>query len=272
MNIDDDKLEYVRKVANEIMPEYDGGCCQVESNAVNVFFYRLDKIKLPFTYKQYSDNEEIQATLKGYEIDKEKFWYAILFIYDITQEKCVNVLTLGDSLKVQAESLRDRLDGVNEFTITVSNKKKLKINDASLINGLCGHLDEILAGSGDTLNSRTFKLVAPSEDLYSPSIQMWFASERFLRLFKSMKIPNKRSRDSAVKYENDIVGNAIESVAVSGGNNIASYSKMLLISQLMYFMGYTRNEAFLGRDNSLRGIRKQYKGYVLNTFSKVYFA
>jgi hypothetical protein len=264
----DSKYDYVRRVANEIKPEFelddDGECVQILSETAFTFLRRMDKIKPPFTYRQFIDNEDIIATLEGYEIDPESFWLAILFVYDITQEKCVNVLTLGDSLKVQTDNLKELLTGADDFTITVAGKKKLKVNDAELIKRIRDCLDYI-SNPDNNLDGRHFKLGATSDDLYSPSIQMWYAANRFLALVQSLGLPNKRAKDSAVVF------NRYDAV-VGGGNKLVSYNKLLLVSRLMYLMRYTRNDMFLYSDNSLKGILKQYKNFELNTFSKAYFA
>ena len=50
-----------------------------------------------------------------------------------------------------------------------------------------------------------------------------------------------------------------------------SYSKLLLISRLIYFCRLTRNEAFAVDSSSLKGIVKEYGDYTFPLTSKVYF-
>ena len=47
------------------------------------------------------------ATLEGYGLDAEKFWYALLFIYDITISFCLNA---ADASKTDYEILTELND------------------------------------------------------------------------------------------------------------------------------------------------------------------
>lgn len=55
------------------------------------------------------------------------------------------------------------------------------------------------------------------------------------------------------------------------GAKTVSYSKLLLISRLIYFCRLTRNEAFAVDSSSLKGIIKEYGDYTFPLTSKVYF-
>jgi len=60
------------------------------------FFNRMCNglIKAPFSKLQFMNNDEIVSTLEGYELDAEKFWMAVLFIYDWAENqfvKCVDI-------------------------------------------------------------------------------------------------------------------------------------------------------------------------------------
>ena len=56
------------------------------------FFNRMCNglIKAPFSKLQFMNNDEIVSTLEGYELDVEKFWFALLYIYDITMDFGIN--------------------------------------------------------------------------------------------------------------------------------------------------------------------------------------
>ena len=271
MNYDSSEYELLHIITMDVKPEFDieedGSYFYYLSDAHRVFLNRKDKIKFPFTYKDYIRNEDIIDTLKGYEIDIEKFWLAILFIYDITQEKCVNVLSLGETAKVQIENLKKFLSGITSFTITANSKKKLVINEPLLINQLKSHLEMLLDDESYNLEVTSIPIMQPSNYLHSTSVQMWYAANRFIELFKSLKLPTKRSKNVSKEHKE------IYSEQVKRRTNIKTvyFNKMLLISQLMYLMKFTKNKSFLLDENALKGILKQYKNYKLNTFSKVYF-
>lgn len=49
-----------------------------------------------------------------------------------------------------------------------------------------------------------------------------------------------------------------------------SYNKMLLFARIVYMFRYTDNPAFLDRDDSLKGIMKDYRGKIPQTLSAIY--
>jgi len=97
---------------------------------------------------------------------------------------------------------------------------------------------------------------------------MWFAATLCIKVFAAMKLPSKRAKDIPMEY---IEKNG-EQVPVRNSIQTVYFNKMLLISQLMYLMIFTRNKSFLISENSLKGILKQYKNFELTTFSKFYCA
>lgn len=261
INADDIKYSYVHKLANEYEPAFmmddDGSMFQTMSYLGYSFLYKMHEKTFPFKYDDYIKNEDIISTIEGYGMDVESFWYAILFIYDLTQKKCVNVASYGESTRVQMEQLKDFLSGIDNFTIQANGKKKVTVNNFFVIDGIRCFLDKTLSDPDMNLDVCTMG-ARPADDLYSASVQMWFSATRYIELFKTLKLDNVRAKDSKVKF------NKNEAV-VSGGNKIVSYNKLLLISRLMYFTKLTRNENFLYSENSLKGILKQYKDFKLNT-------
>ena len=90
-NWSDEAMEYANRLADRINVGWDGeNYCPSDWSLR--FLVRLNKglVKAPFTYEAFRDNDDIMATLVGYGLDAEKFWYALLFIYDITISFCLN--------------------------------------------------------------------------------------------------------------------------------------------------------------------------------------
>ena len=186
-------------------------------------------------------------------MDIEKFWYALLFVYDITQEKCVNVTTMGKTVSEQAQELIRFLRDRRSFTIITEDKGKLDIDSQRIVQYIRDTLKILVAEHSALLDQAPNTYARIFNDLYSSSVQMWYATNLFLGLFKTLDLPNKRAKEG------------------EGINKVVSYNKALLISRLMYFMGFTKNESFLYSDNSLKGIYKQYTYFELNTYSKTYY-
>ena len=80
-------LDYVWDFAMKIHPAkpmviddlvFDG------SKAVQIFKKRYNEklIEIPLTYKEYKSNQEIQSAISAFGIDVDKFWFALLFIWD----------------------------------------------------------------------------------------------------------------------------------------------------------------------------------------------
>jgi len=242
-----------------IVPELQGiGREELSFNKINysgalwsfVRAYEKGDISLPFTYEQYLKNEEIIETVEAYGLDVEKFWFAIVFIYWLTEANCINVIKLTETQGEQMQKLKDYLNMANGFTISVEGKINLKISDASVISGICGYLDWMLSKNPDGLNdSYSFKLFGQYHDLLPATTQMWFVAERFMGLFKSLNLPNKRAKKN---------------------NQTVSYNKTLLISRILHLMRLTKNMAFLDSDNSLKGILSECKDLKLHIVSKKY--
>lgn len=54
------------------------------SKAIKIFKKRYNErlIEMPLTYKEYKSNQEIQTAISAFGIDVDKFWFALLFIWD----------------------------------------------------------------------------------------------------------------------------------------------------------------------------------------------
>lgn len=67
----------------EIFPDYSMKGIRLEPALCDVFAKRLIEKQIDTSFQQkYEENIDLQATLKGYGIDKDKFWYLLLFVKD----------------------------------------------------------------------------------------------------------------------------------------------------------------------------------------------
>ena len=208
------------------------------------------KVKFPFTYEAYLQSEDIINTIKAFGLNVEQFWYAIIFIYWLTEIRCVNVIKLYKTVGEQIKELSNYLRDVDSFTIISEGKKKLTINDVITIGEICNFLDEKLVKNEEIgmNNGYSFKLNSERKELMSLSVQMWFSATRYSQLFENLGLaPKQKSNNESV-----------------------SLNKMLFISRLMFFTRLTDNKNFLYSDESLKSIVKQYKNYSLNTHNPEY--
>lgn len=95
--------EYVHSIGNRMFPAYDetedGEVYQVDTACTIDFIVphrdgQLDMSKFPFTKKQFLENTPVIRSLQALDIDIEKFWVALLFVYNLTQKQTENVMAI----------------------------------------------------------------------------------------------------------------------------------------------------------------------------------
>lgn len=222
------------------------------------FFDRVcrEVIKAPFNKAQYMDNDEIISTLNGYELDSEKFWLALLFIYDWTEEqfiKCVDIKQHSHGMLLR--ELLGRLgDDMHDVSVHIrKGRKNLDVHPMikqDIIEALRAKSEALKRMGADNLYA--YRSDDFTENYPVPSYKMHFAAERFQRLFavleRAKRVASPKRRKGA----------------------LVSYNKMLLISRIVYLFRYTDNPAFLDSDDPLKGIMKDYKGRIPQTLSAIY--
>ena len=97
--------DYVSEIANRMYPtwEFDDSCgeyFQTDSFRGWDFVHQLEDERLEFsiTKERYLENAPIIRSLRAMGIDTEKFWMAILFVYDVVQERTENVQQVPTSV------------------------------------------------------------------------------------------------------------------------------------------------------------------------------
>ena len=250
------RYKLVNDFADKIYPGFEGS----PSDASYTFLRRYfsNEVKQPFTEKEYNDDKLIISTLNGYDIDIEQFWYAVLFIYDITMDTCHDITKFGKPTKTQAQELRNFINA--RYNIVISDgKEKVKINDSHIIMTIRNAVDSIIADPEIFDESRFINpFNAPSES-YSNTIKAGHAATLFSQLFNFMELPTIRRERMGTKKSINL-----------HDRHTDSYSKDLLISRLIYMMKLVDNEAFLYSEDSLKGIIKEYKKRQPHSFGRFY--
>lgn len=217
--------------------------------------YCTGKIKMPFAKSDYLANDDIIATVMGLGLDVEKFWFALVFIYDWTISKfhdCLSVKTPLDSL----QEICEYIGNGDKLAVSFRMKgRKGKEADLSVKQIIVKSLHDAL--ERERAANPNYVVVLDS-DRFTTSYdnilcyQMCFATERFKDLFASLRLPSKvKTRADSSQRE-------------------VSYNKLLLISRLLYLMRLASNENFKYSDESLKGILKSYKGKIPKTYSAIY--
>lgn len=211
-----------------------------------------EKIKAPFTKEMFLQETDIIATIKGFGLDVNKFWWAVLFVYDWSIEKFTKCFWV----KLPPKSLTKILDYIGdskdfEITFRVKGKKSREADPnvkAAVMYGLRQKLKEWKDKEFyHIIDHSTYTTTFTNSSYY-----MCFAADKFKHLFDALKLPN---RGAANEHRCD---------------KEVSYNKMLLISRLFYFMRLTRNVNFKDSDESLKGVLKTYANKLPHTESAIY--
>lgn len=245
-NWSDEAMEYANRLADRINVGWDGGNYCPSDWSLR-FLARLNKglVKAPFTYEAFRDNDDIVATLEGYGLDAEKFWYALLFIYDITISFCLNA---ADASKTNYEILTELNDFLQQHpkaVLYLSEDRELRkseryeTNSPLILDCLRRFVKQELAQYPEPPQQKIFT-IDPRYRNYTESLSTAQQQVLMYRLFKvlfdTLKLPELRAKRGEV----------------------VSYSKQLLVSRIIYFCRLTANESFTVDSSSLKGILKQY--------------
>lgn len=272
-------LEYVEKVANHFWKDFDpdayykdeegnlinDGIC--ESSIPNGFGLMYVNGGIDITGKDtYISNEELQNTLKAFDLDTSKFWYLCLCIKTYVKILTVNAPKkrhshrthlkdlVAEMDKMQPKIVEDKIDVTKGGTLTfkIDGGKKITITDSqtiSLINIAIGNmigqyknkniplLDNISTDNQDTITL--------------PYIYQIYLFNMYLSWFLK---PLKAKKGV-----------------------FASKDKSFLISQIIYILGISNDKKFITeyKDNGdkldhLKNMLKRYKDIEIPTYSNLF--
>lgn len=249
MEYNDPRLEYARKLADKCEPDVEvdenGEVIHYESAAFKDFYAHLEQMESQSRsrYQQYLENDDIIATLEGYELDVETFWYAILFVAYLVERRCAHVQTLEPSMISQMEAFYETI-GRPHAEVTISGEKSALGHRG--MEGLQEAVREWIEkrkASKDPYcqEAGILRLTDPFDERLSGSVQVAFAAQLFQELFKLLYLPQKRTKHNT-----------------KGDREQVSFNKKLLISRVVHLMRLTRNDSFLIDENALKAILKDY--------------
>jgi hypothetical protein len=243
----DPLFEYARWLGDKRYPD-----CDVDENGETMFFPSIvpcdflkqyPKLKYPFTYADYLEKLDILATIEGFGLDRDKFWYAIVFIYYLTIEKFTDSILSDQSAIGQMRLLHEYLSG-HDVSITVKkrgkgkSKKTATVTNELAIETLRDILADKIEAVKDNLFYQSVNIGIADRKTYSNTLMMGFMAELFLELFHLLELRGKRAKHTINK----------------GYTDETSYERLLLISRIIYFVRLTDNTSFMFGSDSLSGI------------------
>ena len=251
-------LEYVFHLATLIEPfeDFYGSplleryISRYNTSATKSGLKKLDKLKARLN--EFLSREEFGETLTFFEMDIEKFWHLLLFVYDFSYNQCTDGIKHISSLT----ALQTIIDKITENTelhplqsptfkeetkITFCiGKKKYTIEDCPNILRICSRLKEDIDTSDDW-NWQNIKSYMKSETSESTSVLAYAFYLHFITFFNSYQsiISKRKIKDSPSKREKQLIGD------------------------LIFFTGIIQNESISIDPDYLKTLIKRYKDYQL---------
>lgn len=252
-SISDERFEYVSRLCYKINVESDEYGDECLGGWIIHFYNRLQHgtIKPPFTWEAFCDNEEIIATLEGYGLDVEKFWLVLLFIYDLTCDFGINAADASKTDYDVLVEINDYLKGHPRAVLYLSEDKELRkseryeTNSPLILQELRYFVMRELAKYEEPPQLKIWSN-GTLQDNYTESLG---AAQQQVLMYKLYKVLF------------DVLG--LPDLRAKKGETV-SYSKMLLISRIIYFCRLTTNESFTVDSSSLKGVLKQYGDFNFN--------
>ena len=251
-NWNDEAMEYVNKLTDKINVGWD--CEDYCLSYWNLrFLSRMNRevIKPPFTYQAYLDNWNIIATLEGYELDVEKFWFALLYIYDITKDFGINA---ADASKTDYDILveiDDYLQNHPQAVLYLSDDKELRKSERYETNSplILGNLRRFIKQELEKYEEPPELKVWSVDILQRNYTESLGAAQQQVLMYKLFKVLF------------DVL--SLPDLKAERGSTV-SYSKLLLISRIIHFCQLSKKEVFLVSDSALKGNIKQYGDFDFN--------
>lgn len=182
--LDEPLLEYVWLVANKFLPVVDeDGCSEsqapiifanrwIESNMTTEerharfleFFpnntqedieqYYNERPLLDTTFREtFFEKEEVLQTLKAFNIDLTKFWYLLLFIYDIVEDVCTNAPVHEPSQIDRVNELSNSISVATKITLEHNGRKSYETQDEFTLSILKASVDYYIQTYNEILDT-----------------------------------------------------------------------------------------------------------------------
>ena len=190
-------------------------------------------------------------------MDVEKFWFVLLFIYDMTMDRALSSAEFRKSDYEVLTEIKEYLEKHANARLYLSDDREIpkdnrcETNNPVIIGQMLKYVKRYLARFERRPEQKEW--VSTSfhrgfDKSLSSTHQQVFMYNQFKTLFDALKLPEKRAKKGET----------------------VSYSKMLLASRLIYFCRITKNESFTVDSSSLKGVLKDYANYPFDETPKVY--
>jgi hypothetical protein len=248
-------MQYVVPLANRIDPGfippddmYPEGMYGLPSMCPDVFAFRYLEGKIDVSFvERYEESEELLATLEGYGIDKDAFWYLLCFVKDYVDgqiygaplantagqnlKEIIDCLLLpGAKIEIKVPGHRYEYDGRLEMrTIAFAIDQLMPYieKESNLANLVNEFRNEEGGNCIKVVGINSYDICGyVKEDKYRKNmIYRQYLFHKYMSMFLE---GYQKSTKQVVRINGKQVG--------------ISYDKMLLISRALYIVGYTKND------------------------------
>lgn len=224
-------------------------------DALFIFQERYNNGNIPCHYKygDYMKNTDLQATIKGLNLDPDAFWLLVMFCFDYACDVCFSGYEFVESVGEQIAELITVLLNDTDTNTQISAKSgrnKALITNKTAISKIAEWIRSGYESEISTLNSPAIndfsELIKDSEE--SNSVLIWYFAS-LIRYFFEIN-PQYKGRTKKC--------------------TTVSLNKNILISNLIYYTRLSLNTNFLNDDEALRGFFKQYKNKKIKARSGIY--
>ena len=199
----DEEYSYALELGCIIAPEYDYNeeTDQLEFNGCYKAFDAFRRIinggaDIPFTYKEYLAEEDIQNGLKALAVDSLKFWNALVLLHHISDDKFNGSHSILPSAYDEVSEFIQYLDSEDSTIIArKKNGRKAEITDPEIIKSIRRYLEENI-DEADFLSRR----VDLKSSIYvCDSERISYEARNLIALFKSLASKNTPDGDTEYK-------------------------------------------------------------------------
>lgn len=142
-------LDYVQRcywgVHAKFMEDEEGSIFPTTASYYIAFFHWYNDIvsTVPFKRDDYDNHERLQELLDEFQLDKEKFWYLTLYLYDYITDCCKNLFAELPSGEDKLKEFGDFIleNEIVSITVTAANKKKKTISGKALTDYITINFD-----------------------------------------------------------------------------------------------------------------------------------
>jgi hypothetical protein len=266
---DEPLLEYIWEIADEYMPSYEMNAPQprlIPSDEPMKFVHKYKRGLINTEFKdKLLKNEDLTDTLNLFGFDISKFWYLLLFVHNYIEENAQKIPTVKKSDIEEADSFLEELAEADEITLMKGKRKSYKSSSPFII-GLIRNAMNYYVNNYNAITTSGDK-----EQLKQLGLSEYLSNDR------PLDFKNRHSFDynTRIIYFYRVFHAFLrDKKAMSDkGEYKISKDKNLLISRLLYTVGYVNNsyneefDEYGKRQRKLSQLIRRYKEnqFILHT-------